>query len=174
MGAVNFDEFEAGLQAAASAFGERVCNLRDAFGRQRFGFQGFRRETLAGGGVDGAPAALCHGDRPALILPGRGRGRFEARVRQLSSGHAALLANESDDARQIFDMRVFPDAEVARTDASLGEHSDGFGEDGSCAAYSSRAEVNQMPVVGESILARVLAHGRNRNAVPEGNISNFE
>ncbi len=31
-----------------------------------------------------------------------------------------------------------------------------------------------MPVVGEAVFARILAHGRNPDAIPEGNVAELE
>ena len=93
---------------------------------------------------------------------------------KLGSGDAALLPDEMYDARKIFDVLVFPYAEVGRTDAAVGGYSNGFGEHGSSSANGARAQVNHMPVVGEPIFAGIFTHRRNGNAVTKRNAADFE
>jgi len=174
VGSVNFDKFEAGFEAAASALGESLGDSRDAFGCEGFGLNGFRSEALCRGRIDGTPAAIGNGDGSALVAPGNGSGGFEARVGELGSGHGAVLAEEADGTGEVLDVSVFPDAEVGRTDAAVGEDGGGFGEDSARAANGASPEVNQMPVVGKAVFAGVLAHGRDGNTVTERNIADLE
>src|ERR1019366_7196216 len=129
VGTVDFDEFEAGFEAAASALGESVGDACDAFGCESFGLNGFRGEALCRGGIDGTPAAIGDGDGSAVIAPGYGGGGFEASVRELRSGYGAVLAQESGDTREVLDVRILPDAEVGGADSALGDDGGGFGED---------------------------------------------
>ena len=66
------------------------------------------------------------------------------------------------------DVLVLPEAEVLGADAAFGGDGGGFGEDEGRAADGAAAEVDEMPVVGEAVLAGVFAHGRDDDAVGEG------
>ena len=174
MGSVDFDEFEASFDAAASALCESVGDACDAFECESFGLNGFRGEALGRGGIDGPPAAIGDGDRIAVIAPGSAGGGFEASVGELGSGYGTVLAEKADDTREGLDVCVLPDAEVGGTDAALGDDSGGFGEDGARAPNGASAEVDEMPVVGKAVFARVLAHGGDGNAVTKRNIADLE
>ena len=95
-------------------------------------------------------------------------------MRELNSGHAALRANEFHDARQRLDMRFAPNAQILRTDARLRQHGRRFRHDQARAAHGAAAEVHQMPIVGQSVLAGVLAHGRDGDAVRKGNVADLD
>ena len=154
VGRVNFDQFKAGFEAAASCFGKGVGDARDAFDGERFGLDGFRGEALGGGGIDGPPAAFGDGHGTAVFGPGNVGGGFEAGVGELGSGNGAVPAEEADNAREVLDVRVFPDSEVGGTDASFRYHGVGFGEHRASAANGARAEMDEMPVIGEAVFSR--------------------
>ena len=174
VGGVDFDQFEAGLEGAAGGFGKGVDDGGDAFGGERFGLDGFRGERLGGGGVDGTPAAFGDGHGRAVLAPGHGGGGLEAGVGELGSGDGAVVAKKADDAREVLDVRVLPDAEVGGTDAAFGEHGVGFGEDRAGSADGAGAEMDEMPVVGEAVFAGVLAHGGDGDAITEGDIADLK
>src|SRR5579862_9068304 len=67
-------------------------------------------------------------------------------------------------------MRVFPDAQVVHGYPPLGRYGGGFGNNKSCPAYGTAAQVYQMPVVGKSVCRRIFTHGRYHDAVTEGDI----
>jgi len=92
----------------------------------------------------------------------------------LHPGDCTLLLDEAHDAREKVDVLVFPYPEIVRADAAVGGDGSRFGEHQRCAAYSAAPEVDQVPVVGESVGARVLAHGGNNNAIAEGYVANFQ
>ena len=62
-------------------------------------------------------------------------------------------------------MLVFPDALIAGRDAPARFHGRGFHHNQSRAADRAAAEMDQVPVVGEAVFARILAHGGNGDAV---------
>ncbi len=93
---------------------------------------------------------------------------------ELGSGNGSVVANKADDARQILDVLVFPDAEVGGADASFGEHGVGFGEHRAGSSDGAGAEMDEMPVVGESVFAGVLAHGGDGDSITEGNIADWK
>ena len=175
VGSVDFDEFEASFEAAASSFAESAGDARDALRRQRFGLNGFGGEALRRGGIDGTPAAIGDGDDGSTLIAPRNGGRgFEASVGKLGSGYGTVVAKEANYTRQVLDMRVLPDAEIGGTDAAPGDDGGSFGEDGACAPNGASAEVDEMPVVGEAVFAGVLAHGGNGNAVTKRDIADME
>jgi hypothetical protein len=88
-------------------------------------------------------------------------------VRQLDPGLAALRVDEADDPRQHRDVLVLPDAEVLRADAPFGRDGRGLGKDQRRAADGAAAEVDQVPVVREPVVAGVLAHRGHEDAAPE-------
>ena len=96
---------------------------------------------------------------------GRGHGGFAAGVRELDPGTYSLRVNEVDDALQAGDVVVFVDAEIAGGNAAFGNDGGCFKHDQACATLGSTAEVDHMPVVGKTIVGRVLAHGRDTNTV---------
>ena len=72
------------------------------------------------------------------------------------------------------DVLVLPDAQVGGGDAALGDDGGGLDEHEAGAALSAAAEVDQVPVVGEAVVRRVLAHGRDADAVGEGDGAELE
>ena len=71
-------------------------------------------------------------------------------------------------------MIVTPDAEVLWTDAAFRQDRRCFCHDQSRATDRATAEMHEMPVVSQSVSARVLAHGRDKDAVGEFDIANRE
>ena len=65
-------------------------------------------------------------------------------------------------------MGVEVDAEIFGRDAPLGSHRCGFREHQSGAADGTRPEIDEMPVVGKPVVAGVLAHRRDDDAVGQG------
>ena len=96
------------------------------------------------------------------------RARLAAGVRQLHARDAALRVNEADDAREHGDVLVFPDAEILRADAAFGRDRRGFGHHQPGAADGAAAEMHEVPVIGEPVVARVLAHRRDEDAIGKG------
>src|SRR6185369_2928902 len=110
----------------------------------------------------------------AVAFPRPARARFAAGVRQLHSGDAALVVNETNDTPQRLDMSVAPDAKILRTDAALRQDRGRFGHHQSRAADRATAEMDEMPVVSQTVAARVLTHRRDKDAVGELQIANRE
>ena len=120
-----------------------------------------------GAGSYRGPAA-CHGGYLALMwTPGAIRTCLASGMRQLNARPAALAMNERDDSGEFRDVLILPDAEVLRGDAPMGRHCGGFGKDQSRTAHRARCKMDEVPIVGKTILTGVLAHGRDHNAVRE-------
>jgi hypothetical protein len=90
----------------------------------------------------------------------------------LDSGHSSLPFKKRCDLRQFANMLVVPNSQVGRSDTSLRYHGGGFCNHETRTTDGPTSEVHQVPVLGESIMARVLAHRRNRNAVTESDTAN--
>src|SRR5207253_5578076 len=109
-------------------------------------------------------------------LPGPAAARLPAGVRQLDPYRRTLCLDERDDRRQRLRMAVRPEAEVLRRDAALGRDRRGLGEHQAGPADRPTAQVDQVPVGGQTVpgLARVLAHGRNDDPVAEAEPSQHQ
>ena len=82
--------------------------------------------------------------------------------------------NETDDSTQHFDVLVVPDAEILGTDASFGKNGGCLSQDQSGATHRATPEMNEMPVVRESVAARILTHRRDEHPIRKRQISNRE
>ena len=106
--------------------------------------------------------------------PGGGHAGLAAGVRELDAGDAAVSFEEVGDAGEEGDVVVGVDAEVAGGDAAFGTDGGGFGDDGACATDGAAAEMDEVPVVGVAVDGAVLAHGRDDDAVGEGEAALLE
>jgi hypothetical protein len=86
-------------------------------------------------------------------------------VRKLHARGAALLVKEANDTREHVNVLVVVDAEVLRADASFGRYRRRLRHHERRAADGTGAEMHEVPVVGKPVCARVLAHGRDDDAV---------
>ena len=93
---------------------------------------------------------------------------------QLDGGHATLLLREARDARQRLDLPVIPDAEIARADPSLRRHRRCLDDHQRSAADSAAAVMHEMPVRRHAVACRVLAHGRDADAVGQDDVTQLE
>jgi hypothetical protein len=84
---------------------------------------------------------------------------------ELDSRHTALFAKESCDAREKFDMFIFPTSEILRADPPFGGHRTSLCKSQGRSADRSAAKMHQMPIVGKAVRTRVLAHRRYDNPV---------
>ena len=87
---------------------------------------------------------------------------------QLNAGARTLRVDELGYALELGNVVVLPDAEIGGGDAALGCDCGSLEGDQAGAALSARAEVDEMPIVGEAIVRGVLAHGRDSDAIGEG------
>jgi len=93
---------------------------------------------------------------------------------QLHAGDATLVVNETNDTTQRLDMSVAPDAKILRTDAALRQDRGRFGHHQSSATDRATAKMDEMPVVRQTVAARVLTHRRDKDSVSELQITNGE
>jgi hypothetical protein len=165
VGGVDLDEVEPGLEGAVGGEGEVGDDLVEA-GAVEGGGKAVGLVEGDGGGRNGLPATFGGGNE-AGPLPGDGHAGFPAGVGELGSGEGAVVMEEVGDALEAGDVVVGVDAEVVRGDAALGADGVGLGEDEGRAADGAAAEMDEVPVVGESVGGGVLAHRRNGDAVGE-------
>src|SRR5262249_3882524 len=82
--------------------------------------------------------------------------------------------DEFYDARERLNMSIGPEAEILWTDPASRFDRRRLGNHQSCPAHRAAAEMNEVPIVCHAVLAGVLAHGRNENAIAEGDTPNGE
>ena len=119
-----------------------------------------------GAGGDGLPVAFLWCEE-AFAAERRSHAAFASGVGQLDTGADALRVNEGRDLLEPGDVLVFPDAEVGGGDAAFRQNGGSLDHDEAGASLRAGAEVDEMPVGGESIVGGVLAHGRDADAVGE-------
>jgi hypothetical protein len=95
-------------------------------------------------------------------------------VRELRRHRATLFLRETDDAQERFDLPIVPQAEVGGADASLRNDGGRFDDDQRGAADGARAVMHEMPVAGQAVGGRILAHGGNGDAIAQGEAAQGE
>ena len=152
VGRVQLDDLEAGLERPAGRARERLDDLADRRDREGLGIWWPSAKGMAlGASIGFQPPCSAASGRPPL--PRQVGARLAAGVGQLDPRHRALALDEAGDARQRFDVLVLPDAEVAGADAPFGRHRAGLGHHQARAPHGAGAQVHEMPVVGEPVLA---------------------
>jgi hypothetical protein len=84
---------------------------------------------------------------------------------KLNAGDASNTGNKSGDPLKGVRLIIAPEAEVAGGYPPFGGDSGRLNNDQRCASYCPAAKMDQMPVVGHPIDGRILAHGRDGDAV---------
>ena len=116
---VNLDYFEARGESALSGIGEGFHDLLNSRLIQRCRRNIRVAKGNSAGSVDRTPAAILHVDGLTAI-PRLGGAGLASGMRELGSGIGALCLDKANDARERFDVLVFPDAKIGRTDAPSG------------------------------------------------------
>src|ERR1700733_4864858 len=93
---------------------------------------------------------------------------------QLHTGHGSLARKKSHDSRQKLDVRIVPDSQIFRADASFGRHAGGFGKDQARSSHCTAPQMYEVPIVGEAVLAGIFAHRRDDNAIRQRDSSNLK
>src|SRR5690242_18502746 len=88
-------------------------------------------------------------------------------MRELHPEHRAVRTNEVSDAREHLHLLVLPETEVLWTDPRLGKDRRRFRHHETRSADRELAKVDDVPLVGETIVARVLAHRRDTDAIAQ-------
>ena len=84
---------------------------------------------------------------------------------ELYASERTLRFHEAHDARQRVALRIVPQAEAIRRNATLGLGMRDFGKDDARAADRARRKILKMPVVGHPVVRRILAHRRHHDAI---------
>src|SRR5690606_31151331 len=90
---------------------------------------------------------------------------------QLYAGNGAVILNHVCQPFQTSDMFVFPNTEVVRRNPPFRGNGRCFGKYNAGPTGSTAAKVYQMPIVGKTVCAGILAHGRHDDPVPGGDRS---
>ena len=169
---VNLDRAEAGGVGALRGGREGLLQRQNAIDAQFLR----RRVSLAernGARRDGPPSPFRLGNA-ALPGPGAIDAGLPPGVGELNAGDGALRLDEAGDPLERLEMLFAPDAEILRRNPSFGRDRRRLGEDEARAADRARGEMGEMPVVGKTVLAGILAHRRNADAVGEGDVAQSE
>jgi hypothetical protein len=71
-------------------------------------------------------------------------------------------------------MFVLPETKVLRADPPARLDGRSLGHDQACTAHGPAAQMDEVPVTGETVFARILAHRRNEYPVPENNLTDLQ
>ncbi len=163
--AVKLDGVEAEPRRSLGRGDERIANPREAFAveRQR---RVVLRSKRHGGGRDGLPAAILIGtDLPAARPWHMGRG-FSSRMGELDGDrHVGMPAHGFENPRERRLVLVGPETEVVRADATLRDDGGRFDDEETGSREREVAQMNRVPIRRAAVFGRVLAHGRDDDAV---------
>ncbi len=95
-------------------------------------------------------------------------------VGELNAWDGALRPDEPGDPLQRLEVLFAPDAEILRRNPSFGRDRRRLGEDEARAADRSGGEMGEMPVIGKTVVAGILAHRRHADAIGEGDVAQSE
>ena len=119
---------------------------------------------------DGTPPAVAFRNG-ALSCPRPIGASLSARVRELDAGACALIFHEARDPLEGLEMLFAPDAKILWRNASLGCYRGRLREYQASAADRPRGKMREMPIIGVAVDRRILAHGRNDDAVGEVDVA---
>jgi len=169
---VKLDQFEAGGAGAAGGLYELTHHGVDVIARHLTRRRRRRREGNWAGS-DRLPSPFGRGNRPISVPRSIGRG-FAAGMGKLNPGDGALYFDKPNDRSKCLRVGVGPDAAVERRDSPDRRNGGGFHHHQSRPADGPAAEMDEMPIGGQAVIAAVLAHWGNENAVAEGDFANLE
>src|SRR5579871_6966454 len=101
-------------------------------------------------GRDDFPSAVF-GRQSCAAMERRSAACFAARMRKLNGGHGAHPLDESCDAREWLDVAIVIDPHVTRCDSTFRRYRCRFDEHKTRATSRAAAEMNQVPIIRESI-----------------------
>ena len=109
---------------------------------------------FAGKIFGGVPGDRCRG-----LASGMGK---------LNAGGSTLAVQEVDNAGQGRDLLILPQAQICVGNAPFGHDAGRFHDHQPEAAQREAAKMDEMPVIGEAVDGRILAHRRDHRAVAQG------
>mmetsp|Transcript_2863 Transcript_2863/g.3804 ORF Transcript_2863/g.3804 Transcript_2863/m.3804 type:complete len:229 (+) Transcript_2863:558-1244(+) len=98
---------------------------------------------------------------------------FSSSMCKLNTSSSFVQVNEGYDSLKLFFLRILPQSSIIWRNSSFGRYSSGFCEYQTSTTSCKRSQMNQMPIIEESVLTRVLAHWRNHSSVLQCQVSNF-
>ncbi len=108
---------------------------------------------------------------PRSAMPGPACRALPAGVRELHAGRTAEAVQEIGDALELRDLRVEPQPVAARGNPSLLGDRGRFDENETGAAEREPPEMNQMKIIGETVMRAVHRHRRHHNAVAQRHVT---
>jgi len=166
VGGVDFNEVETGSEGAFRGTAEGLDDGIDAGLIERL-WDGVVGCEGDGTGSNRLPAAFRGREQMFGSRERGGHGGLASGMGKLNAGANALAMDELDDALKAWNVIVFVDAEVARCDTAFGDYGRGFEHDEAGTTLGTAAEVDHVPVVGETVVGGVLAHRGDADAVGE-------
>jgi hypothetical protein len=79
---------------------------------------------------------------------------------------AQLILDETENPRQHRNVIVRPNPQILRTDSCFRKHGRGLGHHHRGATHGAASQMHEVPIVRESVRARILAHRGNADAIP--------
>src|SRR5271170_1096659 len=110
----------------------------------------------------------------ALPGPGAMDACLSPGVRKLDSRDSALRLCKADDPLQRLEMFVAPNSKILRGDPPFGRNRRRLSKDQGGASDRTGAEVREVPIVGKTIVAGILAHRRDADSIGERDVTYSE
>ena len=167
VGRVELDHAEACVDRAPGGRHERLghgvdLGLPERQGRRVAGVEGDRA------GPDDLPPAGFGRLEARAARPGGGAARLPAGVGELDAGNGPHPFDERGDPGERLGVPVGPEAEVAGSDPAVGGDRRRLDDDQAHPPGGAAPQVDEVPVVRETVDADILAHGRHRHPVAHG------
>ena len=113
---------------------------------------------------DHGPSTFFH-CQPIASFPRHVATCLPARMRDLETDLLSLAVDESHDPRQRLNVIVLPHSQASRRNTTIGLNSSGLDQDQCHAATCSTAEMDEVPVIRETIRGNILAHRGHHDSV---------
>ena len=119
------------------------------------------------------PAAFVLAE-PLAAQPWCGAACLASGMRELDARNGALALDEAGDAGERRDMLVAPQSHVAWRDAAVARDRGRLDHDQPDASGGAAAEMDEVPVIGETFMGRILAHWGHGDAIAERHVAECE
>ena len=162
---VDLDHFERGLLGPPRGIAEGADHRAEVVARQ-LARHGVALGESQWARPDRLPAAASLAHRTAAA-PGRLGPGLAPGVRELDGRNRSLPGDEAGDGGPRLRVRVRPEAGVVGADPPLGRDGARLGDHEPGPADRAAAEVHEVPLGGQAVRRRVLAHRRDGDAVAE-------
>ena len=134
---------------------------RGTFGR-------FPPKGTADGAMMSQPPLSCFD--VVVAFPRLGDAGLATGVSKLDAGDGPVLLEEAADAGERLNMVIEIDAAVGGADPAFGRDGGGLDHHQPSAAHGTGAEMDEVPIVREAVVRRILAHRRHGDAVSQNDI----